>query len=340
MTAGQALAFLLLGALNAYLGLWLFGYAAYWFLLVINKTAEGRNDVKVPWPDEIFRDRLGRLAHVCFLCLVWLLPIYGFFHYVPLPVSDELRPPLMLVITGVVLWLMLPISLLSSLTSLSHWEVFRWAVLRRLRERSSAWLAFYLYTLPLLFGCALVAYLALFGWQELRDAAEDSALTWLPTVVDVWSWVFVLPLTAIMAATTLLIYARLVGRLAWMMDFREEQEEEECRAPEPPTPSARLRAEHDVLEAAEQPMAASGDVFPFAEDPEPETAIVVSEVLTVEDLVPVVVLPASPPAPRRLWVRGIYRFPWYRASLKAWLFLTVVGFLLAALIRLQLHFRS
>jgi hypothetical protein len=35
-------------------------------------------------------------------------------------------------------------------------------------------------------------------------------------------------------------------------------------------------------------------------------------------------------------VRGVYRYPWYRASLKAWCCLTLVGLVLLVLFRAQL----
>jgi hypothetical protein len=48
--------------------------------------------------------------------------------------------------------------------------------------------------------------------------------------------------------------------------------------------------------------------------------------------------PPEEPAksPRRLLVRGIYRFPWYGCCLKAWLFLTLVGLFLLVLFRAEL----
>jgi hypothetical protein len=228
---------------------------------------------------------------------------------------------------------MLPLSLLSSMTGESHWEVFRLTVLLRLVRRWRTSLAFYVYSFPLLIGCVLVAYLALFGWREVLEEAEASSVTWLPMAVNIWSWGFVLPLTATMATTALLIYARLLGRLAWMMDFWDEEEEEEPpEAAEPEASGIALAASHDALET--EPTDAEG-VIPFAAESAPLAT-------------PVQVAPAPPrraslatkqpeaaPVERRLWVRGIYRFPWYRSSLMAWCVLSLGGLLLGVLIRLQ-----
>jgi hypothetical protein len=339
MTPGKVVAFLLLGVFNVYIGSWLLGYAASWFLLVIDETTAGRNIIKLPWPSEPYRERVYKVGFLLFLSLVWLLPLFAFFHYTELPGSSQLQELLMVLTTGIVLWLMLPISLLSSLTSESYCEVFRWTVFRRLLQRRSAWLEFYGYTFPLLFGCTLVTYLALFGWEDLQDAAEASSLPWLSEAVRFWSWFFVLPLTAVVAATTLLIYARLIGRLAWMMDFTDEEEEERS-AIGPVTPSAHLRAEHDVLEPVEEPVAVTNDVIPFAAEHEPELAIPLPQ--KVAPSPPAALAPASEllRPPRRLWVRGIYRFPWYPATIKVWLFLTVGSLILACLVRWQLQFRS
>ena len=47
MTADKAVAFLLLGVLNFYLGLWFLGYAAYWFLYVIDQVRLTQNPVEM-----------------------------------------------------------------------------------------------------------------------------------------------------------------------------------------------------------------------------------------------------------------------------------------------------
>jgi hypothetical protein len=338
MSPGKTAAFLLLGLLNLWLGLWLLGYAAYWFLLVLDETAGGKNDVKVVWPDETFRERLWKLGHLAFLGVIWALPVVVVFRYAELPLRPELQPPLIVMAVGAVVWLMLPISLLSSMTGDTHWEFFRWAVLWRLIQRFPTWMAFYAYTFPLMIGCVLVTYLALFGWAELYEAAEASSLDWLPVVVNFWSWGFVLPLTAVMAATALLIYARLLGRLAWMLDFWEDEEEEEHKPAEPETPaSGDLALEHDALEPAALPETAG--VIPFAAEPKPAVVPQSTEPVPAPTAAAALIEP-EPPAPRQLWVRGIYRFPWYRGSLAAWLFLTLVGLLLGVLLRLQLGLRS
>ena len=257
MSFGQTLNFLLLGVVNGVIGLWLFGYAAYWFLLVLDATATGTNVVKVHWPDEPFRERLWKLGHLGFLVVFWMFPVLASCHF-----AELMLPPFVVLTVGVVLWLMLPLSLLASLTGETHWEVFRLTVLVRLAQRWRRWLVFYAYTFPLLFGCVLVAYLALFGWREVLEGAEATSLTWLPAVVEVWSWAFVLPLTATVAATAILIDARLLGRLAWLMDFWDEEEDSDR---EPKIPTANLAAGPHPLDPA-TPLA-EVEVIPFIAEP-------------------------------------------------------------------------
>ncbi len=345
MTAGKAVQFLLLGIVNAYFGLWLLGYATYWFILVLDETASGTRDVKVVWPDDNFRQRLWKLGHLAFLVIIWALPVIVAFRYAELPLRSTSHSLLVVFTVGVVLWVMMPISLLSSMTGDTHWEFFRWFVIRRLLDRFPTWMAFYAYTFPLLVGCALVAHLALFGWVQLRAEAETSGPAWLITTIDVWSWGFVLPLTAVMAATALLIYARLLGRLAWMADFWDDEEEEEdaskLRGPRSPAPS-RLRAEHDVLEPA--PAVEPAGMIPFAQEPQPAAAPRPIKREPEKALSPVAESPdqasTSGSTPKRLWIRGIYLFPWYRGSLRAWLFLSFFGLLFGILLRLQLRLWS
>lgn len=332
MSPGQTVVFLLLGVLNVLVAFWVFGYAACWFLYVLDRTTTGTNQFRVRWPEDDFARRTGKLLHLAFLAAVWALPVLVFFHYVEWPLRPELEPPFVVLVVGVVLWLALPVSLLSSMTSASHGEFFRLTVLVCLVRGASVWLAFYVYTLPLLVGCALVVYLALFGTELLREEAAGSALPWLPDAVDVWAWAFVLPVTAVMFATATLVYARLLGRLAWLLGFGED-EEDAAPGPAPRVPAAVLASEHDVLESrtATDDAPVECDVIGFADEPG-----LTAEARPVPESPPLPVpLPDEPPPPRRLWVRGIYLFPWYRGTLLAWLVLTLGGLILGALVRLQ-----
>ncbi len=43
----------------------------------------------------------------------------------------------------------------------------------------------------------------------------------------------------------------------------------------------------------------------------------------------------EPPPPRFPLLGGVYTFPWYRESLRPWLYLTLLGLVLGGLLRLQ-----
>jgi hypothetical protein len=111
-----------------------------------------------------------------------------------------------------------------------------------------------------------------------------------------------------------------------------------------------LAASHEVLETPATPARGtngSPDTYGLLDEPAPETATPPMSVdpvrlasaapVAVEDRPRLASLPVSEskaPAPRRLLVPGIYRFPWYRRSLQAWLLLSLGGTLVALILRL------
>lgn len=346
-----------LGALGLFVLLWLLAYAAHVFFVVLSGTAQGQNEVEVYWPSDPFAQRLGNAGYLLALTALCAAPVALLLWLVELPAGPALQAPLVALLVGVALWLFLPVVLLSVMTGRSHWEMFRWSVVRELAARWATVLAFYALSAPLVVGGVLVIYLALIGWLELVDAAGTAAWTWLPGAVTLWSWAFLLPVTAVFAAAALLIYARLVGRLAWLLELTGEESpavkpNDSMPAPghfaifdDPKArqaaaaPASELPAEETYQFRDEAPP--PGEQAPVSVDP--VRLAVLTRRKTAEPEV-VERLPSLPPPPdnlekdraRRLLVRGIYRFPWYRCSFKAWLFLTLVGLFLLLLFRAQL----
>jgi hypothetical protein len=346
MNTQDTTTFLLLGLVNTALCLWLLGYAASWFLYVLSETGSGKNEFPVPWPSESFLERFQNGGQLGIVLVIFFAPAAYELGGFELSLQAKLRLLVRLLLGGSALWLLVPMVLLSWMGDSSRSVFFRWAlVLRRLRQRHRIWLVFYAYTAPLLLGGALLAYLSVFGWKDLEKAATKTGPPWLASVVGIWSWVFVPAVAAGVGAAALLIYARLVGRLAWLMDLDDVTEEEPV--PEPKPQSISVAAVHDTLEPASSPeppsAAASADAGTYAllEGP---TAVVetVTEAVSEPEVgpepvpPPAIEEPAGPPPPRRLWVRGIYRYPWYRQSLKAWLVLSLGSLALIALLRLQM----
>jgi hypothetical protein len=168
--------------------------------------------------------------------------------------------------------------------------------------------------------------------------------------IEIWSWAFVLPLTGALTAAALLIYARLVGRLAWLLDLRDEDEDTSASDPLPTKPAGDLAASHDALEsppAQEEVVTRTPETYGVIDEPAPPRTPRSVDPVRLSVAAPVVTedrprLPArrvvetKSPAPRRLLVPGIYRFPWYRGSIQSWLLLTLGGTLLALVFRLAM----
>lgn len=347
-----------IGLVQLLLFIWFAGCAAHFFLVVLNETAQGKNEVDVYWPSDFFLLRLHNAVYLASLLTLCMLPGFFLFQVFDLRSDPTLAGALLVLCAAVGVWLLLPFILLSVLTGGSRWDIIHREVFRRLRGRQRVLLAFYALTAPLVLGGFLVLYLTLGGWEKLYDAAVVAATPWLPEIVVIWSWVFLPPLAAGLCAAALLIYARLVGRLAWLLDLTDGEEPPPKPKEFTPTPASFPL----FGETAETPAAPGPDTYGLAEEPEP---VAVEPMPISVDPVRLAVLrprqaepenraadpsfipeplaaltpPADPEeqkAPRRLLVRGIYRFPWYRASLKAWLFMTLVGLILTLLFRVQL----
>jgi len=338
---------------------WSLGYAAHVFFVVLSGTAQGKNEVAIHWPAEPYAQRLCNAAYLLALTVLCILPAALLLFVVELPGEPALRAALVAFLAGAALWLFFPVVLLSVVSSHSHWHIVRWSVLRELQARWRTLLAFYASSAPLIIGGVLVIYLALIGWLELVDAAGAAAWTWLPEAVTIWSWLFLLPLAAVFAAAALLIYARLVGRLAWLLELGGdervvEKSKESTPAPghfaiygetdqavqtvAPPAPTEETYQLRDELLPAVDPVPVSVDPVRLAVLPRRKTESAAEEPAAVEPL-PSLTPPQDPSEranARRLLVRGIYRYPWYRSSLKAWCLLTLFGLLLLVLFRAQL----
>ncbi len=170
-------------------GLYLLAYAARCILVVVQGTAGGSD--RVVWPDEPIMDWATGALGLVGLVLLWLIPI-GFLsralEEVLFPGRSVAR---LLVLAGPLLWLYFPLGALSSLSSVSPWAFFRPVIAWRMLVLFPATAMFYL-TSALVVGLGvLLLYLSIFL---------------LP---------FLLLLSGPVGAAFLLIYARMLGRLAW-----------------------------------------------------------------------------------------------------------------------------
>lgn len=347
MSGSPTLALLYFGpVLEAQAILWLliFSYASHSFLLVVQETAAG-ND-KVIWPDEPWHDRIGKFFSLACLLAFWLLPAYYM-----LSLFD--RVAWFVPVAYGVLWLLFPVSLLSLLSAPAPWMILRPRVLWRLLCHARALVVFYAVTGLVLLLCTCLFGAAVFlGRVELPPVEVDDKserLGELLEIVVLLGQIFVLPVAALGLAAGLLLYARLLGRLGWLLhgdDLRHRRGAPKSRLPAMPEAGTPAPATAGV---AAGPVFLEGEGYEVVED-EPgsslSTASAESSSATRMDPVPLAVLPPEPVAapfppilevsafearmargsarprpPRRPLVSGVYGFLLYRTTLRplSWL---------------------
>jgi hypothetical protein len=339
---GQVIMFVLTLAGSVMIGIAVAAYAAHCFLLIVQETAAGNDEVR--WPNEPFYDWLWKGPYLVWLAGVWLFPAVLLLRILN-PPSPTIAPGLWFAVVVVAtLWLMFPISLLSSLSGGSRWAVLRSSVLWRLSKRAAPVIHFYGASGVVLVGGGAALYKALLSGE---------------------SWLF---LGGLAGATALFIYARLLGRITWIVGKVREAAPKKPRKekrlvlpgdaprspPRPLRPRKRkpIRTPEGLVEgygiAADEPQQVEPE--PAAE-PEPRGPILTPEgpvdgyELSGEELSPraeeersahlASVLAASeremelerrrdvPPLPRMPLVSGVYSFPWYPDCLPHWALLSV-----------------
>jgi hypothetical protein len=318
-------------------------YVAHCLLVIVQDTAAGIDRVR--WPDEPFMDWLLRAVFLGILLSVWLVPagiLSRSLRHVWLPDDPGLRF-LILAVPG--LWLFLPVGLLSSLGSVSRWGFLRPSVIAGLLRQLPRTVAFYAISLALAVGAA-------FLWREALRSPR----------------LLLLPVAAIASAYAFLVYARLLGRLAWLINRQMTTPRPAARAIKPPKEAAHVRS-HDPWSApASRPKATKTDEPPspplpvsgygLADEEPPKRPPIkpldgydpIGDDLPPEDEEE----PASPlrgrsirrplerarpePIPAFPLFNGVYSFPCYDTSLKAWVLLSFGGMVLGVGLKGMLAF--
>jgi hypothetical protein len=190
--AGPVIMFVLTFAATVIVGTFVLAFVARTVLVVVQETGVGQDEVS--WPNEPYVDWLGHAVLFIELLGIWVAPAAlaaRMLRHTWLPEEGFLR---VLLLAGPGLWLFFPIGLLSSLSAESRWVPFRWAILVRFVRVAPAALIFYFLTGLMLGGTAALWYYALFGGKGV-----------------------LLPVAAAVSGAVILIYARLLGRLAWLI---------------------------------------------------------------------------------------------------------------------------
>jgi len=203
-------------------GLVVFGYAAYSFLVVLSNTAVGNDEVI--WPGEPIQDWFFKVWYLGWLVAVWAVPASFVVSLVGLP------RPFIAVGVAACLWLLFPVGLLSSLSAESQLVVLRPFIVLQLLKHLGASLRFYVSSGLLVGVCGTLVYAAVFG---LNYRGLDQPL-------------ILIPLAAVACATGGLIYARLLGRTAFMTGQSSSDKssvlEADTPAAEKPRQKKKLRA--------------------------------------------------------------------------------------------------
>ena len=167
---------------------WIFAiHAAHYFLVVVVSSGAGGD--RVEWPDEPLLDWFWKVFYLGFLMSLWLAPAL----IVGRTVGGETTT---IVVATLFYGLMFPLSLLSSLAAPTKWLPFYPPIVPRLAQRSSQTMGFYLRSVvPLVVGGASMWVLAGNGGTGL------------------------VILAAVLLPAAWMVYARLLGRLAFVLTF-------------------------------------------------------------------------------------------------------------------------
>jgi hypothetical protein len=215
-----AIIVVLLLAATMLVGAAAFSYTAHCFLTVVGETASG-ND-KIAWPKDSFFDWIWEAVYMFWLTGVWLAPV-------ALVMRTMAGTSFVVLIAAALIWLLFPLTLLSSLSASSRWILISPRLLSRLfGQRFGSLLQFYLHSAPVLAVGGVAFYLQFF--------APGGAMFAL--------------VTAPALATALFIYARQIGRLAHLVEHTD--------GPATPRPTQEPRRRR-VRPAAYDPWSEAGN---------------------------------------------------------------------------------
>lgn len=247
----QAIFFMLSLAASIIVGAVVLAYAARCVLLIVQETGLGQDEIV--WPNDPYADWLGHAVLFLELLGIWLAPAAltaRLMREVWLPENGALR---VLLLAGPGLWLFFPIGLFSSLSAQSRWVPFRWTIFWCFLRIAPTALGFYILTALLLSVAVVPWYYALFGGRMV-----------------------VLPVAAVVSATVLFIYARLLGRLAWIIQRLPAPQRVPAKAKAAKPPQTRRKKKRKPSPEVQDPWAIpeeeKGDHqtskrFPWAEEP-------------------------------------------------------------------------
>jgi hypothetical protein len=255
-------------------------FVAHYYLTVLESTAAGAR--QVVWGGGSVTDAFWKPFYLAWLLCLWLGPAY----VIGRALAGNLQQPwVAFAVPVLVAWLLYPVSQLSSLCASSVWMPLHPQVFARLAQRPAATAGFFALTLPVF-------------------AVGGMAFRWSFRTVGEWQLLFVgMPLLAV----TLLLYARLLGRLAFALTFTKDiLKRKKTKKPKPPADSEAAEPKSQPIERsyAAPPLATpDGELEGYnvlaADDPPVARKRVVAEVANEDE--PAAHPTAKPRAPGRTW---------------------------------------
>jgi hypothetical protein len=181
---------------------WFSSYPGAFFLDAVQETASGREAIR--WPENSVVERFLKLAHVLFVVMICLIPLV----FLALPLKEMLQEGILgWILLGLPLPFLFPLILLSSLAHQSPVYILHGKVLSYVVRRPVHVGVVVLVSVALLYLGSLLAYWTIFRLNFLLA-----------------------PLAGYFWAASLLIYGRLLGRVAWLIS-REDAAPERSPVP-------------------------------------------------------------------------------------------------------------
>jgi hypothetical protein len=230
------------------LGLYAGAYAAHVFLVTVDGTASGYDEVT--WPDEPYHDWVWKLFYLAWLVTLYAVPLVFYARY-----QASTQPTAAAALSHAVIafavtaWLLFPLTMLSSMGGPSRWLVFYPPALRRAAKGGGSMVVFYLLSGPVL---ALAA-------------------------VSVAAMTFLGPFPSAIAggvglAAALLIYGRLFGRLALALGQVDGGVKVKARPRFRPSPLVEAAA-RDPMARGGRPHFVQPEDLPPTSAPDPEARV-------------------------------------------------------------------
>ena len=177
-------------------------------IVVVEETASGNDDLV--WPDEPMMDWLWHAVYLAWVILVWIMPAVLFGRFATEGTEEYYRPLYVILYGASAFWVVFPISLLSTMAAESRWAVLHLGLIQRLFKRLPSLMLFY--------GCTAVLMIVVVPtiFWHFRDEKGWSVLVFGPLV-----------------GTAIMVYARLLGRLANLVRLTKVSPKKAKKKPRP-----------------------------------------------------------------------------------------------------------